>query len=132
MDWYLITMAWLQGARLAFDSTLRMDYRQHGSNMARIRSPFTAEQVRADTALVREHFRLVIDGLPAGARPARATQVRDAAADVAAFDERVVQDAARLARYVKALNAAPPPLLWWASVAHPPLHSQWHTQKEPA
>ncbi len=132
VDWYLVTMAWVQGARLAFDPTLRMDYRQHGSNMARIRSPFTAERVRADTALVREHFRLVIDGLPAGALPARATQVRDAAADVAAFDERVVQDAAQLARYVEALNAAPPPLLWWASVAHPPLHSQWDTQKEPA
>ena len=66
VDWYLVTMAWLQGARLAFDPTPRMDYRQHGANMARIRSPFTAERVRADTALVREHFRLVLDGLPAG------------------------------------------------------------------
>ena len=65
VDWYLITMAWLQGARLAFDPTPRMDYRQHGANMARIRSPFTAERVRADTALVREHFRLVLDA-PAG------------------------------------------------------------------
>ena len=65
VDWYLITMAWLQGARLAFDATPRMDYRQHGANMARIRSPFTAERVRSDTALVREHFRLVLDGLPA-------------------------------------------------------------------
>ena len=72
VDWYLMTMAWLQGARLAFDPTPRMDYRQHGANMARIRSPFTAERVRADTALVREHFRLVLDGLPAGAlRPER-------------------------------------------------------------
>ena len=132
VDWYLITMAWLQGARLAFDPTLRMDYRQHGANMARIRPPFTAERVRADTALVREHFQLVIDCLPAGALPARAIQVRDATADVAAFDERVVQDAVRLARYVEALNAAPPPLLWWASVAHPPLRSQWTTRKEPA
>ena len=131
VDWYLITMAWLQGARLAFDPTPRMDYRQHGANMARIRSPFTAERVRADTALVREHFRLVLDGLPAGALPARATQVREAAADVAAFDQRVVEDAARLSRYVRELNAAPPPLLWWASVAHPPLRSQWSTQKEP-
>ena len=131
VDWYLITMAWLQGARLAFDPTPRMDYRQHGANMARIRSPFTAERVRADTALVREHFRLVLDGLPAGALPARATQVREAAADVAAFDQRVVEDAAALSRYVRELNAAPPPLLWWASVAHPPLRSQWSTQKEP-
>jgi hypothetical protein len=131
VDWYLITMAWLQGARLAFDPTPRMDYRQHGANMARIRSPFTSERVRADTALVREHFRLVLDGLPARALPSRAQQVREAAADVAAFEQRVVEDPAGLSRYVRELNAAPPPLLWWASVAHPPLRSQWNTRKEP-
>ena len=132
VDWYLITMAWLQGARLAFDTTARMDYRQHGANMVRIRSPFAAERVRADTALVREHLRLVLDNLPPGALQERVTQVRAAAVDVAAFDQRVVSDAAGLARYVRRLNAAPPPLLWWASVAHPPLRSQWSTLKEPA
>jgi hypothetical protein len=132
VDWYLITMAWLQGARLAFDPTARMDYRQHGANMARIRPPFTPERVRADTALVREHFRLVLDGLPARALPARARQVREAAADVASFDQRVVEDATRLSRYVQELNAAPPPLLWWASIAYPPMRSQWSMQKEPA
>jgi hypothetical protein len=131
VDWYLVTMAWLQGARLDYDPTPRMDYRQHGANMARIRPPFTPERVRTDTALVREHFRLVLDRLPAAALPARATQVHDAAADVAAFDQHVVKDAAALSRYVRALNAAPPPLLWWASVAHPPLRSLWSTPKEP-
>jgi hypothetical protein len=131
VDWYLITMAWLQDARLAFDPTPRMDYRQHGANMARIRSPFTPERVRADTALVREHFRLMLDGLPPRALPARAAQVREAAADVAAFDQRVVEDATKLSRYVRELNAAPPPLLWWASIAYPPLRSQWSIQKEP-
>ncbi len=131
VDWYLVTMAWLQGARLAFDPTPRMDYRQHGANMARIRPPFTAERVRADTALVREHFQLVLDSLPARALPARTMEVREAAADVAAFDQRVVEDAAGLSRYVRDLNAAPPPLLWWASIAHPPLRSQWTTRKEP-
>ena len=131
VDWYLVTMAWLQGARLAFDATPRMDYRQHGANMARIRSPFSTERVRADTALVREHFRLVLDGLPAGALPARVTQVREAAAEVAAFDETVVGDPPALATYVRELNAAPPPLLWWASIAHPPLRYQWNPHKEP-
>jgi hypothetical protein len=131
VDWYLVTMAWLQDARLAFDPTPLMDYRQHGANMARIRPPFTADRVRADTALVREHFRLVLDRLPPGALRARATQVRQVAADVAAFDEHVVADAARLSSYVRELNAAPPPLRWWASVAHPPLRSLWTTPKEP-
>ena len=92
----------------------------------------TEPRVRADTALGREHFRLVLHGLPTGALPVRAAEVRDAAADVAAFDERVVEEPARLSRYVRALNAAPPPLVWSASVAHPPLRSQWTTPKEPA
>jgi hypothetical protein len=132
VDWYLITMAWLQGARLTFDPTPRMDYRQHGANMARIRSPFTAERVRADTALVREHFRLVLDSLPAGALPVRVTQVRDAAADLDAFARQIVDDPQELDRYVSDINAAPPPLVWWASVAYPPLRSSWATNKEPA
>ena len=99
--------------------------------MARIRPPFTAERVRSDTTLVREHFRHVLDGLPPDALSARVTQVREAAAEVAAFGERVVGDPAGLARYVRELNAAPPPLLWWASVAHPPLRFHWSTPKEP-
>ena len=132
VDWYLITMAWLHGARLAFDPAPRMDYRQHDANMARILPPFNPDRVRADTALVREHFRLVLDGLPARALPARVTQVRDAVADIAAFDRHVVQNPQRLDRYVRELNAAPPPLLWWASVAYPPLRSSWTTNKEPA
>lgn len=132
VDWYLITMAWLQGAQLAFDPTPRMDYRQHGANMARIQPPFTRERVREDTALVREHYRLVLESLPPRALPDRLGQVREVAADVAAFDQLVVRDAAALARYVGELNAAPPPLLWWASVAYPPLRSQWSILKEPA
>ena len=75
VDWYLVTMAWLQGARLAFDPMPRMDYRQHGANMARIRSPFTDERVRADTALVRDHFRLVLDR-PAGGSAAGPSDTR--------------------------------------------------------
>ena len=34
VDWYLVAMAWLHGARLAFDATPRMDYRRPGANMA--------------------------------------------------------------------------------------------------
>jgi hypothetical protein len=131
VDWYLVTMAWLQGARLAFDPTPRMDYRQHGANTARVLAPFSVERVRADTALVSEHYRLVLDGLPANALPARTAQVREAAADVAEFAKCVVDDAAALARYVSKLNAEPPPVLWWACVAHQPLRSMWSTLKEP-
>jgi hypothetical protein len=70
--------------------------------------------------------------MPAAALPARVTQVRDAAEDVAAFERHVVDDPQRLDRYVRELNGAPPPLLWWASVAHPPLRSSWTSNKEPA
>ncbi len=123
VDWYLITRAWLQGARLAFDPTPGWTTASTDANMARIRPPFTAERVRADTALRPR-------ALPAGAgRPRRGRcrperrEVREAAADVEAFDQRVVSNAAGLSNYVRALNAAPPPVLWWACVAHPSLRA---------
>ena len=59
VDWFLATKAWLMGARLAFDPVVRMDYRQHGANMAPIRFPFDANQVIRDTKKVREHYRLL-------------------------------------------------------------------------
>ena len=60
VDWFLATRAWLLGARLAFDRVPRMDYRQHPANTARVRSPFTPDQVISDTELVRQHFQLLL------------------------------------------------------------------------
>jgi hypothetical protein len=61
VDWSLATKAWLRGAKLAFDPIARMEYRQHGANMAPIRFPFSTNQVIRDTEKVRKHFSLLQD-----------------------------------------------------------------------
>ena len=76
VDWFLATRAWLLGARLTFDHVPRMDYRQHPTNTARVRFPFSPDQVISDTALVRQHFQLVLAEPRRDfvARPVRRTQ----------------------------------------------------------
>jgi hypothetical protein len=132
VDWFLATRAWSFGAQLTFDSKVRMDYRQYGANTARTLLPFTVEQVRSDTGLVRRHFALLRSHPADGARPDRLAMLDRVAADVEDFHTRVALDPERLARYVVELNAAAPAPLWWADVAYPGLQYLWTTRKEPA
>jgi hypothetical protein len=125
VDWFLATRAWLLGAKLAFDCVPRMDYRQHPRNTARARFPFSRDQVVSDTALVRQHFRL----LPAEPRrdsvAERENALRKVMADVEEFYQHIVLRPARLDGYVQALNALHPPALWWCCVAYPALGHMW-------
>ncbi len=104
VDWFLATRAWLLGARLAFDPVPRMDYRQHPANTARVRFPFSRDQVISDTALVRQHFQLLL------AEPRRdswltgyAALTRVAAEIVEEFHRHIVLHPAQL----DALRASP-------------------------
>lgn len=125
-DWLLVTRAWLSGARLAFDRTTRMDYRQHTTNIACVLPPFTPAQVVRYTALVRAHYEAVL-GAPAAAayNPSRLARVREAAREADAFYESVVADPGMLVAYTQAFNAAHPPPRWWQVVAYPPLAEAW-------
>jgi hypothetical protein len=125
VDWFLATKAWLLGARLEFDPVVRMNYRQHGANMARVRFPVNPEQVAGDTRLVRRHFQFLLAEDSGQFLTGRLAQLKAAAAVVEIFHERIVQKPSELARYVEALNALNPLPLWWASVAHPALESMW-------
>jgi hypothetical protein len=60
VDWFLATRAWLLGATIEADPVVRMDYRQHGANMASVRPPFDEARVRVDADRVSG---------PPGARP---------------------------------------------------------------
>jgi hypothetical protein len=131
VDWFLVTRAWLLGALLSFDPVVRMDYRQHDANMPRVRLPFTTTQIRSDTALVSGHFALMRDNPVTGAMPDRLAQIDRVAADVEAFRCRVAEDKRALTQYAAALNASPPPLLWWACVAYPPLRHMWTDEEDP-
>lgn len=125
VDWYLATKAWLMGARLAFDPVVRMDYRQHGSNMARVKYPTKPEQVAGDTELVRHHFQLMLAVDPEGFLPERLRRLKSVAVTIEIFYRQIVQKPSRLLHYVESLNTLNPAPLWWSSVAHPALESLW-------
>ncbi|MBA2678179.1 MAG: hypothetical protein H0U76_07290 [Ktedonobacteraceae bacterium] len=128
VDWFLATRAWLMGAKLAFDPVIRMDYRQHGTNMARVRGPFTEQQVIQDTGMVRQHFRTFREGSTKSYLPERFAELVRTADDVDLFYQRVTLDSARLTHYVAAFNALALPPLWWSCVAHPSLNKFWQQQ----
>jgi hypothetical protein len=129
VDWYLATRAWLLGARMDFDPTPRMGYRQHPGNTARVRRPFSIEQVASDAQLVRRHFQLVLaEPLPA-AIGTRWEEVRQVASEVEEFCNQIVADSERMELYVSALNALPLQPVWWACVANPALAHMWTEQR---
>jgi hypothetical protein len=112
-----------------FDPTPRMGYRQHPGNTARVRRPFSIEQVASDAQLVRRHFQLVLaEPLPA-AIGTRWEEVRQVASDVEEFCNQIVADSERIELYVRALNALPLQPVWWACVANPALAHMWTEQR---
>ena len=125
VDWFMATRAWLYGARLTFDAVVRMDYRQHGANMARTIPPFTLGQVIRDTERVRQHFQILRTLAMGDCLPDRLAALELATVDVEAFYQHVVLEPARLDRYVQALKALEMPPLWWSCVAHPSLKEMW-------
>jgi hypothetical protein len=127
VDWFLATKAWLMGARLAFDPVVRMDYRQHGANMARVRFPISPKQVIKDTELVRHHFEFMLALDPSGFLPERLVLLKNTASSIETFHQHIVPEPSRLLRYVESLNSLAPAPLWWSSVAHPALESMWQT-----
>ena len=125
VDWFLSTKAWLLGARLSFDPVARMDYRQHGANMARVRAPFHSGQVAQDTERVREHIRL-IRTLPVQGFIFERLQLLEKTADeIELFHRKVARVPERLDAYVRTLNELNPDPLWWACVANPALSQMW-------
>lgn len=125
VDWYVVTRAWLAGARLAFDRSRRMRYRQYAQNLACVVPPFSAQQIATDTVRVLQHFGLILEHAPRDCRPERLQQVGEVYRDVTAFHARVVERPAQLRRYTELLNALNPQPLWWISVAHPQLRALW-------
>ena len=126
VDWFIATRAWLFGAKLRFDGEPRMDYRQHPNNMALVRLPFSPDQVSRATALVCEHFRLVLgEPIQGGFIPDRYIEVERVAEEVEEFSQRVVPDPVRLTNYVNAFNAMATPQIWWSCVANPALSYLW-------
>jgi hypothetical protein len=124
LDWLLATRAWGHEARITFDRTIRMRYRQYGENIARVMPPFTKNQVMRATEVVSEHYRTaVIDALDF---PDQRRHILQEAADrVGRFRIAISRSQYVLDTYTEALNQLPPHRLWWLSVAHPALENIW-------
>jgi hypothetical protein len=125
VDWFLATRAWLFGAKLSFERIARMDYRQHGENMAQVRPPFSGSQIMRDTQRVLHHFQIVSASSTFETMVGRLAELEDVAAGVEMFYRNVVLQPAQLGCYVQALNTVKPAPLWWSSVAHPSLQYIW-------
>ena len=125
VDWFLATRAWLLGARLAFDRAPGMDYRQHANNTARLRFPIVVDQVISDTALVRQHLRLVLAEPKREFLTDRLAVLTSLSEEIEKFHEEVILHGRRLRDYVRALNRLRPAPLWWSSVANPALEHMW-------
>jgi hypothetical protein len=129
VDWFLATRAWLYGARIAFDPIVRMDYRQHDANMARVMPPFTRSQIIRDTERVRHHFQIVRAASLGDYVPVRLAAFERMATDIESFYQHVVLQSRQLERYVQALNAMELEPLWWSSVANPLLGDMWNSRE---
>jgi hypothetical protein len=125
VDWFLATKAWLMGAVLSFDPVVRMDYRQHGANMAPIRFPFEAKQVIRDTRKVLGHYSQLLASPIENALSDRLTMTQETALDVQLFFEQVVSRPKRLEEYIFNLNTLEPQVVWWWGVAQPALQWMW-------
>lgn len=125
VDWFLATRAWLLGARLSFDSEPRMDYRQHGSNIAGIRFPFEIAQVVQGTARVRDHYEFLRNAPMKDVLPERWATIQKAADELELFRECVVAEPEKLQKYVSKLNSLNPQTVWWWEVAQPELSWIW-------
>jgi hypothetical protein len=123
VDWHLSTHAWLRGATLQFDPRPSMNYRQHPRSTLALTPPFTADGIRKTAQAVHDHFTSVLSPGPSlgGAAPRRA-RLQAAACRIEQFVRCVTSNPEKLSRYTNALNDAPPPPLWWSSVAHPDFH----------
>ncbi|HLY40600.1 MAG TPA: hypothetical protein VKR52_05270 [Terracidiphilus sp.] len=129
-DWYLATRAWLFGAALSFDHDVRMKYRQYDANTAKVRLPFTADQVLSDAALVRRHFQLVLaSGDQEAFSPGRWAEFQRRADEIEQFDRYIHQSSANLNSYLEALNGAVKQAIWWTSVAYSPLAHMWKQEE---
>jgi hypothetical protein len=124
MDWFIVTAAWTRGARFSFDNTPRMKYRQYGDNTARILPPFTTSYIYTATALVLDHYQLVLSHI-AGMPKAIRRELEAARANVQLFSSRVAELPEVCDRYVQRLNELPKSHIWWDCVAHPALEDQW-------
>jgi hypothetical protein len=123
MDWYLATVCWIRGGRLAFDNSPGIQYRQYAENVARVLPPFTPADISRGIDLVLSHYNVVLSRVPNIPVTIKHT-LESALAKVQVF-RRAVEVPDVCAQYVDRLNRLQPSYLWWEWIAHPSLEELW-------
>lgn len=128
LDWLVATKALFNGARLYFDTTAHMLYRQYETNTARVLAPYTSEQIHRSSQLLLQHYSYVLESFDTPilnnqqASFLQAIQTRQK--KVQRFSQSI-EDSATLSSYTAALNQLKIVFLWWECVAHPDLETVW-------
>lgn len=126
VDWLLATRAHALGARMVFDATPLMSYRQHGENIARVLPPFSGAEVDAAARHVLRHYRSLLEG-PVALRDPQRARIDAESRRVREFHLALAESAERRQRYIEALNSLPPHYVWWWCVANPKLEDVWRS-----
>jgi len=125
MDWFLVTKAWGSNAKIFFDKSVRMGYRQYGANTACVLPPFSSEQILKATDVVSRHYLLILSG-DLEFTPNKLKLLENASSRVEKFRNTITSSREVLDAYVSSLNQLPPHRLWWQSVANPTLEEIWN------
>ena len=105
-------------ARLYFDTTQHMLYRQYENNTARVLSPYTEAQILKATELVLGHYEICTGRKSNVKNP----HLHKRQSEVVRFYRNIADDKV-LAGYTKALNAHKSVFLWWECVANAELEA---------
>jgi hypothetical protein len=125
IDWLLATRALNLGARMTFDYTPAMSYRQYSANAAPALPPFTQSHVLRLTEKVVLHYQLLLQNA-ASLRENLRLQLSDALNQARRFYSAMRQSEKRLSEYVKNLNSLQPEYIWWWCVANRSLEHIWN------
>jgi hypothetical protein len=118
VDWLMVMKALKAKAKLTFDTTPHMLYRQYENNTARVLPPYTKAQILKATELVLDHYQKLI------ALSVKNPHLEERSSEVQHFFRNIADDTL-LARYTKALNAHKRVFLWWECVANKELVHIW-------
>lgn len=124
LDWFIATKALNSSASPFFDKEVRMFYRQHSLNTARVLPPFSTEHIILSTKRVLDHYICVLGDIPHLSLKLK-EKIILAQTEVVEFNMRILESEELLQLYVNNLNELATDNVWWSCVANPQLEDLW-------
>jgi len=127
VDWYLISLAIANGAKVGFTNKIMMAYRQYEENVARILPPFSEHELIKATQIITSHYECLNRELPA-INTNFSRRIAVAEEHIRLFSKSINGNEKIIHSYLHELNQIPGPFLWWEWVRHPNLENKWLKQ----